>query len=96
MNYFEAIDNPNYSFDILFGIYNLRISVYRTTNHRYVDVYDIKNKKMLSAGKSALHMVNFFKYTNVKANFFYVNSFGRDPVSDADFLNGGFILEYPI
>lgn len=96
MQFFEAVDEPKYSFEIVFLEYRFKITVYRTIVNYYVDVYDVRNQKMLCAGKSVLHGVDFFRYININAEFIYVNKYQKDPASVESFLEGGFCLEYPI
>ena len=93
MLYFAPVDNPKYSFEIAFGEYRLRLTVFRTISGRFIDIYDVKTKKMVYAGQSIRHGANFFACTPIKAIFMYVNISEIDPVDVESFLNGGFILE---
>lgn len=84
---YKILDNPNYSFKVIIGDFDLEIEILRAGNTYSFSIFNNKEQKYEIQGRSILHGVDLFKYTSVPYYFICVHPKGIDnDVANAELI----------
>ena len=84
---YKILDNPNYSFKVVVGNYDIEIEILRVGATYSFSVYNNKEQKYEMQGRSLLHGVDLFQYTFIPYYFVCVHHAGIDgDVANAELI----------